>query len=112
MNEYLILLLDGYGRHDAMKDDDKQAYYKQWGEYVGGLVAKGVLVKGDPLDRSGKLIQGDFSRQLGWTLEPTRSVGAYLIVSADSVEEAVGMMENCPIFSVGGDIEIRPVEKM
>lgn len=112
MNEYLILLLGGHAGHDAMKDDDRQAYYRQWGEYVDGLAATGALVKGDPLERSGKLIQGDFSRQLDWTPDPTRAVGGYMIVSAGSIEEAVGMMANCPIFAVGGDIEIRPVEKM
>ncbi len=112
MNEYLILLLGGHARHDAMKDDDKQAYYKQWGEYVGGLVEQGALVKGDPLERSGKVIQGEFSRQVDWTLDPSRSVGGYLIVSASGIDEAVGMMKNCPIFSVGGNIEIRPIEKM
>jgi hypothetical protein len=112
MNEYLILLLGGHDKHDAMTAEEKQDYYTQWEEYIGALTSRGVLVRGNPLERTGKIIQGNFKNQIDWTLDPSQSAGGYLIVTARCTEEAVDTLENCPIFNVDGSVELRLIEKM
>jgi hypothetical protein len=39
-------------------------------------------------------------------------IGGYIMISADSLEEAAEISKGCPILSVGGSVEVRPVVPM
>ena len=68
---------------------------------------------GQPLDRSGKLVSG--SKRVvtdGLFAEAKDIVGGYSIVEAKDVDHAVALTEGCPIFAVGGGVEVRPLLKM
>jgi hypothetical protein len=68
---------------------------------------------GHPLERSGKLVAG---RQKTVTDGPFAEakdvIGGYTLVHAADLAEAVTLTSGCPIFEVGGAVEVRPVMKM
>jgi hypothetical protein len=40
------------------------------------------------------------------------AIGGYSIVKAASIEEAAEMAKGCPIFAVGGNVEVREIGSM
>jgi hypothetical protein len=42
-------------------------------------------------------------------IEVKEMVGCYLIVKADSLDEAVEIAQSCPNLVYGGNVEVRPV---
>jgi hypothetical protein len=39
-------------------------------------------------------------------------VGGYFLIRAKDLNEAVELSRDCPIFANGGEIEVRPIQKI
>ena len=73
----------------------------------------GVKSAGHPLERSGKLVSGAKRTVTdGLFAEAKDVIGGYSIVEARDLDHAVELTAGCPIFRVGGGVEVRPVMKM
>lgn len=111
MKEYLLLLRAG--KPMATKTEAEQkAEMQAWGKYIGGLSEKGQMVGGLPLVSGGTVVSAD-----GRTFEPVKSasegiVGGYLIVKADSLEQAAEIAKSCPHIDNEGNIEVREIAPM
>ena len=86
MKEYLLLLRGGKPAASKTEAENK-AEMQAWGAYMGGLMQKGQMVGGLPLQSGGAVVSAK-----GATGEPVKSstegiVGGYLIVKADSLEQ-------------------------
>jgi len=111
MKEYLLLLRGGKpmsGKTEAESKAEMQA----WGKYMGGLGEKGQLVGGLPLVSGGAVVSAQ-----GTASEPVKSategiVGGYLIVKADSLEQAGQIAKACPHIANEGNIEVREIAPM
>ena len=111
MKEYLLLLRAG--RPMATKTEaENKAEMQAWGKYMGGLGEKGQLVGGLPLVPGGAVVSAE-----GNSSEPVKSategiVGGYLIVKADSLEQAAEIAKSCPHIANEGNIEVREIAPM
>ncbi len=111
MKEYLLLLRAG--KPAASKTEAEQkAETQAWGAYMGGLGKKGQLVAGLPLVPGGSVISAK-----GISAEPVKSgaegiVGGYLIVKANSLDEAGEIAKSCPHITNEGNIEVREIAPM
>jgi len=110
MTEFLYLYRNG----EKLSPEQMQQQMGRWMAWLKELEHKGVLKNvGQPLDRSGKLVSGP-KRVVtdGLFAEAKDIVGGYSIVEAKDLDHAVALTDGCPIFAVGGGVEVRPLLKM
>lgn len=98
--------------HTAKDSQEVKAYIQSWDTWMQGLGQKGILAGGDPLQTTGKLVNGKNKVVTdGPFMEAKEMVGGYLIVNAKDIDEAVEISMGCPIFEENGKVEVRQVQK-
>ncbi len=110
-----MFLFRGGENHAHNAQDSKAAKdnMQAWRTWMQGLAEKGILVGGEPLQPTGKQVNG--SNKVisdGPYVEGKELVGGYLIVNAKDINEAVEISKGCPIFNEDGKLEVRPTQKM
>lgn len=88
-------------------------HMQKWAKWMESLGQKGIMVGGEPLQPSGKQVNG--SKKIvtdGPFIEAKELVGGYLIVNAKDINDAVEISKDCPIFDEDGKVEVRPIQKM
>lgn len=86
-----------------------QAVMKKWDEWLGGIAAQDKLGGTDALGLQGKIVKADGSVTDGPYVALKEMVGGYTIVKAADIDEAVKLAEGCPMFDMGGTVEVRDV---
>ena len=91
-----------------------QQMMQKWMTWLKGLAEKGhIKDQGQPLDRTGKLVNGKQKTVTdGPFAEAKDVVGGYTLVLATDLDQAVELSKGCPIFETDGSVEVRPVMKM
>jgi hypothetical protein len=113
--EKFIYLFRGGDNHAHNASDSKAAQenMQAWMNWMGGLQQKGILAGGEPLQPTGKQVNGTKKVVTdGPFIEAKEMVGGYLIVNAKDINEAVEISKGCPIFNENGKVEVRPIQKM
>jgi hypothetical protein len=109
MNSYMYLFR-GASRMKNFTPEEKERHLQKWGEWMGELEKKGQLDGGLPLAMDGKRVSnGGAVVTDGPFAEGKEVVGGYVIVKADSLDEATQISRTCPILDDGGEIEIREI---
>src|SRR5579872_2165258 len=114
MEKFMYLFRGGENHaHNANDSKTAQENMQAWMQWMGGLQQKGILVAGEPLQPTGKQVNGAQKVVTdGPFVEAKEMVGGYLIVNAKDINEAVEISKGCPIFEVDGKLEVRPIQKM
>lgn len=113
MDQY-ILIFRGGDTHVHTSKDSKQErdYIQSWTDWMSGLGQKGILAGGEPLQTTGKQVNGKDKVVLdGPYVDAKEMVGGYLIVNAKDIDDAVEISKSCPIFVENGKVEVRPIQK-
>ncbi|HEY0667016.1 MAG TPA: YciI family protein [Sphingobacteriaceae bacterium] len=83
--------------------------------WLAGIAAQNKLVdKGNtllPIPGSAKTVRPDNVITDGPYTEIKEFISGYIVVKAETIDEAVEMAKENPIFKVGGNIEVREVLK-
>jgi hypothetical protein len=110
MSEFIFLYRNG----EKMSPETMQQQMGKWVAWLKELGDKGVLKSaGQPLERSGKLVSGPKKTVTdGLFAEAKDIIGGYSLVEARDIDHAVELSMGCPIFNVGGGVEVRPTMKM
>ena len=96
-----------------MSPEESQASMQKWFDWIRQLNEKGRYVGGDPLMPGGKSIQGKKPVVTdGPFAEGKELVGGYIIVKAESLEEATELAHGFPDFGIQGSVEIREIMKI
>ena len=112
MSNYLFLFRGGHSQVQQTPEE-MQAEMQKWIIWMGKLKEKGQLVDGLPLGKEGKVVakSGDVITN-GPFAEGSEIVGGYLIVTADSLDEAAELSKGCPNYAYGGTTEVREILSM
>jgi hypothetical protein len=111
MKDYLFLLRGGIPATSKSAAEQKSEL-QSWNTYMGDLQKKGKLVGGLPLVSGGKTISAKKSSNEAVTSAKEGIVGGYLIVKAESLDEAASLANSCPHISNEGNIEVREIGVM
>ncbi|MDN5216674.1 YciI family protein [Fulvivirgaceae bacterium BMA12] len=113
MAKYLYLFRGGDENWANASPEETQAHMQKWGVWMQDLAQKGKLVDGLPLAKPGKVVEksGEVIHD-GPFAEGAEVVGGYLIINADSLDEAVQMSKECPIYEHNGSTEVREIMNM
>ena len=83
---------------------------KAWQDWMGGIGAQGKLKNpGEALGFEGKTMHSDGTITDGPYAELKEIVGGFIIVSAESIEEAMQLGRGCPALTSGGKVEVRDI---
>jgi hypothetical protein len=87
-----------------------QAIAKKWQDWVGGIAAQGKLGSHGPrLASEGKVLKAGGVVTDGPFVEIREILGSFIMVKADSLEEATTLAHGCPALDANGSVEIRPL---
>ncbi len=92
---------------------EMEEHMQHWQKWMGGIAEAGKLVGGEPLNLEGKSLIESGTKVIDRPLiEGKELVGGYIIVKAESLEEATEMAKGCPGFEHDCTIEVREINKM
>jgi hypothetical protein len=113
MKDYLFLFR---GRLDFSKAPQEQVQQViiLWKNWIDELTKKGIYNGGERLTRNEAAVVRGSARQIfgGSYTANNETLGGYISVKADSLQHAIEICKDCPIFNFDGSVEIREVAKM
>ncbi|HVD98100.1 MAG TPA: YciI family protein [Cytophagaceae bacterium] len=113
MKEFLLVFRADYKAMPQASPEEMQANTQRWMNWVAGIAAQGKLVdRGNRLVPAGKVVGSNGVISDGPYTEIKESILGYTLVKANSIEEATGLANGCPILNVGGNVEIREINAM
>ncbi|MCL4245444.1 MAG: hypothetical protein KJ002_09985, partial [Candidatus Dadabacteria bacterium] len=98
----------------SMSPEQMQQTVGKWMEWVDGLEKSGNLkLTGERLSENGKVVKGKSKTVTdGPYVEVKDFIQGYMVVSAESIEQAAEFAKDCPILESDGSVEIRPFMQM
>ena len=113
MSEYLFIIRGGEDVSTIKSPEELQQHMQDWQKWMGGLAEEGKLVGGQPLQNEGKSLIDAGNMIVDRPLaEGKELVGGYIIVKANSLEQATGLAKDCPGFEHNCTIEVREIAPM
>jgi hypothetical protein len=110
MKDYLLIFRADYSYMAQMADSERQAITKRYMDWVSGIAGKDRLVdRGNRLAPTGKVVAVNNKVINGPYTEIKEFIGGYSVVRAESYDEAVELVDGCPVFELNGKIEIREI---
>ena len=111
MTEFVFLYRGG---QSGRSPEQAQQVMQKWMAWFKELADNGhVKDRGQPLERSGKLVSGKRRAVTdGPFAEAKDVVGGYTLIVAKDLNEAAELSKGCPIFEFDGQVEVRPVMKL
>ncbi len=99
-------------RYNNLEKAEKEAQEKHraaWGELMAGLVKADHLETGYPLISDGKKINAGGTEDYHF---PDTTEGGFIVIKAESLDEAAEIAKGSPIIKNGGYILARPCGEM
>ena len=113
MNEFVLIFRNDFQPEVKFSPDEMQAIMQQWQTWMGGMAAKGQLASsGNRLGGNGKTVRPASVVTNGPYAEIKEMVSGYIIVNADTIDDAAEIAGGCPILNVNGNVEVRNIVPM
>jgi hypothetical protein len=114
MNEFLLIFRRDLSDSDTQPSPEHlQNMMKDWQHWMGGIAARNQLVSsGNRLAPEGKVVKPGAVVTNGPYVEIKEAIGGYILIRADSMEQAAEISKGCPILTVGGNVEVRAIIPM
>lgn len=112
MEEFMLIFRHEDGRKVA-SPEQLQTWMKQTMDWIGGIAAQNKFVTGNglPFEDSKVVLHGNVVTN-GPFGDIKETIGGYVIVKADSVDEAVTFAKGCPVLQgEGNSVEVRKIAK-
>ncbi len=114
MKEFLLVFRRDVTNKDAQPSPEQmQSMMPDWQNWMGSIAAQNKLVNpGNRLSSEGRVVNANAVVTNGPYVEIREAIGGYIIVKADSIDEAAEMSKGCPVLKIGGNVEVRTVVSM
>lgn len=108
--EYILIFRAENMENYQPTEEEMKQIIEQWGQWIGGIAAKGQLVKTNELGEEATVVYPDGKAEATPYISQNKLVGGYMIVRVTSLAEATKLANKCPILAVGGTVEIRSLK--
>jgi hypothetical protein len=114
MKEFVMIFRSESLPEKRFSPDEMQEMMKAWQNWMGGIAAQGKLASsGNRLGGEGRSVKPGNVITNGPFVELKEIISGFIIVKADSIEEAAEMAKGCPmVIGGGGFVEVRDVIPM
>ncbi|HET7119402.1 MAG TPA: YciI family protein [Hanamia sp.] len=112
MEEFILIMRHEDGKKLA-SPEQMQIWMKQTMDWIGGIAAQNKFSSGTGLPfEDAKVVRSNKIVTNGPFGDIKETIGGYIIVKADSVEEAVEFAKGCPVLQgEGNSVEVRKIAK-
>jgi hypothetical protein len=113
MDEYILIFrMDITTKEAQPSPDQMERYMQQWEAWVSSIAARGQLAEGgNHLSAEGRVLRPNAEAVNGPYTENRQSVAGYILIQADSLEDATAIAGECPILGgEGTSVEVRRIE--
>lgn len=108
MKDFILLFRQPDYDHSKTSPKEMQTLAKKWQDWAGGIAAQGKLASNGPrLSPEGKVLKAGGVITDGPFVEIRERLGSFIIVKAESMEEAAALAQGCPVLDADGSVEIR-----
>jgi hypothetical protein len=113
MKDFLFVFRTDPDKIPKRSPEEMQANTKRWMDWIGGIAAQGKLTdRGNRLAPSGKVVKTNNVIADGPYTEIKETIGGYSIIKAESIEAATNLAKGCPVFAIGGNVEVREISAL
>lgn len=114
MKEFLFIFRRDFSSgYSQLSPQQLQAMTKPWQDWMGSIAAQNKLANsGNRLHNEGKVVKPNDVITDGPYVEIKEAIGGYIIVKANSLDEAAELAKGCPILRLGGNVEVRGIVEM
>ena len=110
MEDFVLLFRQPDMDRSKLSESEIQAVFSKWDNWFGGIAAQGKIKNmGLRLVSPGKVLKTGGIITEGPFVEIRERLNGFIMVNADSLEEAVTLAHGCPALEFNGSVEIRPV---
>lgn len=110
MKEFMFLFRFPNLDQSKIPPADFQALAKKWQDWAGGIAAQGRMASGgNRLKMEGKVLKPGGVITDGPFVEIRECLGSFIVVKAESLDDATTLAHGCPALDSGGSVEIRPI---
>jgi len=113
MKDFLFVYRNDFNAMPKASPEEAQAVTKQWMDWIGGIAAQNKFVSGTglPFDDARVVNHNKIVTNSPFG-EIKETIGGYIIIKADSVDEAVEFAKGCPVLQgEGNSMEVRKIAK-
>ncbi|MDB5143305.1 MAG: transcription initiation protein [Mucilaginibacter sp.] len=113
MKEFVMIFRNDFQPEVKFSPDEMQAIMQQWQTWMGGMAAQGQLASsGNRLGGDGKTVRPGNLITNGPYAEIKEMISGYIIVNADTIDDAAEIAKGCPILLAEGSVEVRDIIPM
>ncbi len=109
MTDYVYLFRGGDTSEMGFSPEEMQQHMQKWFAWIASLRDQGIYIGGEPLEDECLVVTPDRAITDGPFLESKEMIGGYVMISADSIDEAAELAKGCPVLLTHGKVEVRPV---
>ncbi|PSL34920.1 YciI family protein [Chitinophaga ginsengisoli] len=113
MKDFLLIYRADYGVVANASPEEMQVRTQGWMDWIAGIAAQNKLTdRGNRLMPQATVLKNEDIVTDGPFAEIKESIMGYSIIKATSMEEAAALSKGCPIFKVGGTVEVREINAL
>ena len=109
MKDFLVLFREEDGRTTGQPADEMARHQLNWKSWLEAASQENKLTGGKPLTLRGNVILNSGTVIPGPHAVGKEIVGGYLLVRAQSLEEATELIKTCPVYESDGFAEVREI---
>jgi len=110
MKDFMFIFRQPNYDYSNISPKDMQAMTEKWQAWVGGIVAQGKFAShGSRLATEGKVLKPGGVITDGPFVELRERIGGFIVVKAESLDDAITLAHGCPAIDLGGSVEVRPL---
>ena len=112
MNEFVLIMRHEDGKKIA-SPEQMQEWMKQTMDWIGSIAAQNKFVSGTGLPFDGaRVVKSDKTVTDGPFGDSKETIGGFITVKAETIEEAVEFAKGCPVLQgEGNSMEVRQIAK-
>jgi hypothetical protein len=114
MKQFICLLRGGDAQYKKFTKQQNQEHMAHWGTFMGTFMGTfgNKYLGGAPLATTGRTVKDWGKETKSAPYGAGSPVNGYMVINAADYKEAVKMVKTCPIFEIGGSVEVREVVHM
>jgi hypothetical protein len=110
MNNYIVLFREPDGREEEHSAEEIVRHRANWQRWFEEWSGKGRIAGGNGLTLNGRILFGNGEVVNDIHRNGKEIVGGFLLLKADSLEEAAAIAGSCPIYEFDGYAEVREMQ--
>jgi len=110
MKDFALIFRQPNYDYSTVSPKDMQAIAEKWKVWIDGIVAQGKFAShGSRLATEGKVLKPGGVVTDGPFVEIRERLGGFILVHAESLDDAITLAHGCPAIDANGSVEVRPV---